>query len=191
MIGEILILIGGIVIFCMFITLGWGINRYNFFASWRQNIETQWSNILSEYKRRIDLFVNLAETVKGSAKFEKSTLMEVIAARGVNLNGPKKVQADKMKGLDNVFSKLLAVVEQYPVLKSVDNYSKLVEEIRITEDRINVARTDFNDVVREYNTTVVTFPNSIIAGMFNFNKHPYFMPEEKDIQKTPKIDLAL
>lgn len=178
MIETILIIIAGFG-FIILITAGYAIGTYNFFQSYIQNIKTQWSNIKTEYQRRYDLFINLAEAVKSYKKHEKSTLLEVIKLRGgIEFKGDIKSQMKKMNSLDKFFSKLSVVFERYPELKSNEQHNILMNEVRITEDRLNIARTDYNDIVREYNTKIKVFPSSIIAGMFHFKIAIYFVNEE-------------
>lgn len=196
-VAIILLIVLVLLIFFILATAGWGIGTFNFFQARRQDIRTQWSNIITEYQRRFDLFNRFAESVKSYKKFERGTLTDVIKARAAALNPAAQLreattkagQMKAMKGLDAFFSKLLAVVEQYPNLKAVEQYNKLLEEIRITEDRVNVARTGYNDIVRVYNIGVKTFPRNIIAKMFNFTLEEFFKAVDEGIEKSPKLDL--
>ncbi len=183
----------GIIIAAVFVFLGvcsiaWTIGTYNVFIAGKQHIKNQWANILTEYQRRADLFYNLVQAVKSHKKFEASTLKEVIQARNGNFGNTQAKQSKKMDKLDGVFSKLLVVFERYPELKAIEQYNKLSDEVRITEDRINVARTDYNGVVKEYNLSVKTFPNNLLANMFKFVEEKFFV-NEKDTSKCPKIKL--
>lgn len=190
MILTILLICFGIFVFVFLLCLGYLISGYNRFVSIKQDIGTQWSNIKTEYQRRADLFYNLVETVKSYKKFESQTLKDIISARSGAFigNGTKEEQAKKMSKLDGMFSRLLAIVENYPILKSSEQHNKLMDEVRITEDRINVSRTDYNSIVRDYNVYVNSFPSNIIAGMFKFQKETFFVNEE-DSNKSPKINL--
>ncbi len=188
MITEILILAIGFLVFFSLVLTGWSITTYNHFVALRQDIKTQFSNIKTEYQRRVDMFYNLIQTVKSFKKHEKSTLKEVVQARSQGFTGNVKQDISKMKNLDGMFSKLLAIFEQYPNLKSNEQHNKLMDEIRITEDRINVARTDYNSVVRSYNVKVKTFASNLIAGMFKFVVEEYFKNKE-GTDEAPKIDL--
>ncbi len=186
MIGYIIL---GVSIFLVMSFMGWIIGTYNILAAGKVNIGTQLSNIKTEYQRRADLFYNLIESVKSYKKFEKSTLEEVTKARNPNYFGKGFGDVKKQLGkLDNVFSKLMLVFERYPNLKANEQHNKLMEEIRITEDRINVARTDYNDVVREYNLVINIFPSNLIASMFRFAQEEFFANEE-GTSKAPKISL--
>lgn len=190
-----LVIIGGAIasigIFLVLVILGWGIGMYNTFRVGQQDIKTQWSNIKTEYQRRMDLFYNLVQSVKSIKNFEKETYIGVAAARtGLsNINSLEKTkQIAKLKGLDGLFNKLMVVMERYPKLQANEQHSKLMEEIRITEDRINVARTDYNEIVGDYNKLVNLFPSMFIAKMFGFKDESFFINEEIS-DKSPKIDL--
>lgn len=176
--------------FGIIIIAGWGIGIYNYLQAGKQNIKTQWSNIKTEYQRRFDLFMNLVETVKSFKKHEKSTLTDVVKARSMlNFSGSKSEQLKNMGMLDKFFSKLSVLFERYPQLKANEQHNQLMEEMRITEDRINVARTDYNDIVREFNIATKVFPSSIIARMFRFAEEKFYINEEST-NKAPKIDLG-
>lgn len=170
------------------IAVGYTIGAYNTLTSNKEDISTQFSNIKTEYQRRLDLFVNLMESVKSFKKHEKGTLKEVIEARAKGITGTIPKQMQTMKGLEGLFSKLLAVFEQYPNLKSNEQHNKLMDEVRITEDRINVARTGFNTEVREYNILVKSFPSNIIAKMFKFKVSEFFKNDEGS-DKPVRINL--
>lgn len=184
----ILAIILAVILFLVLITVGGGINSYNGFVTLRQDIKTQFSNIVTEYQRRTDLFYNLVESVKSFKKHERTTLKEVVEARSLSFGNSKKEDMKNLKKLDGIFSRLLAVFEQYPNLKSDEQHNKLMDELRVTEDRINVSRTDYNSVVNSYNVKVKRFPSNIVAGMFNFELEEYFKGEE-GIENAPKIKL--
>lgn len=188
MVLEILLIISAVLIFICLITLGWGISTYNSFATLKQDIATQFSNIRTEYQRRIDLILNLVESVKSFKKHERETLTAVINARTKGFSGNVKTDMKKMNGLEGLFSKLLAISEAYPQLKAGEQHNKLIDELRITEDRINIARTDYNSVVRSFNVLIKTFPTNLIAGMFKFTLEDYFKGKE-GIEEAPIIKL--
>jgi LemA protein len=189
----ILVAIFAIFAFIIFVVGGWMIGTYNLFINGKQNIKTQWSNILTEYQRRADLFYNLAQAVKSYAKFEHNTLMHVTQARGGNFGKTKADQVKAMGKLDdsfaNIMSRLLVVFERYPKLKAIEQYHDFTKEVRITEDRVNIARTDYNGVVKEYNNNVLTFPNKILAGWWNFGEEKFFLNERAFTEKDIKMDL--
>jgi LemA protein len=189
MIIIILGLILAIFVAGLFISIGYGIGKYNMFQTGIQDIKTQWSNIKTEYQRRADLFYNLAESVKSYKIFEKSTMVEVIKARSGSFGTSVPKQMKKMSQLDGLFSKLLAVAEAYPNLKANESYNELMKEIRITEDRVNVARTDYNEIVGDFNKQVKMFPSNFIAQMFHFTEQPFFA-NEAETYEAPKLSLG-
>jgi len=189
MIGTIAIILTSVFAFLLLCFVGWLWGSYNLFVTGKQNIKTMWSNIKTEYQRRADMFYNLAETVKGYAKFEKDTMTQVIAMRNGNFGTGKAAELKNMKNLDNFFARLLAVFEAYPKLRAVEEYDRLMVNIRVTEDRVNVARVEYNDVVRDYNLSVNTFPNNLIANKFGFKEEAFF-ENEAGTEKAPKLDLS-
>lgn len=175
---EIIMIILAVFIFVFLISAGWFISNYNWFVSNKKDIESQWSNIKTEYQRRIDLLLNLASAVKSYKKHERETLTQVISMRqGINQGSVGK-QMKKMGQFDGLLSKLLMITENYPQLKASEQHNKLMDEVRITEERINVARTGYNEEVREFNVGVKSFPKNIVAGMFNFVEQPFYESEE-------------
>ena len=189
MITEIIIVASGIFVFIALIVSGWGIHVFNYLTSGKLNVEQQWANVKAEYQRRYDMLPNLAEAVKSFKKHEAITYPKIAELRSsVNFKGDKAKTMKSMNSLDSFFSKLMMVNEKYPELKS-KLHEDLLKEIRITEDRVNVARTDYNDVVREYNLAVKTFPSNIIAHIMRFGLETMYNSNE-GTEKTPKIDLS-
>jgi len=145
----------------------------------QEDAKTTWSNVESAYQRRNDLIGNLVKTVQGAAEFEKSTLTDVINARAkatsVNINAGDLTASNMAQfqqaqaGLTGALSKLLVSVERYPELKANKNFLELQSQLEGTENRINVARDRFNEGVNKYNKHIKVFPNSILAGIFNFD----------------------
>jgi len=169
---------------------------YNGMVSRNEKVGEQWSNVENQYQRRADLIPNLVSTVKGYADFEKSTLTAVIEARSkatqVQIN-PDKLDAESLKqfqdaqsGLGSALSRLMVVVEQYPNLKANQNFLDLQSQLEGTENRINTARMNFNETARDYNTFIRMFPRNIWAGLFNFDKKPYFEAAE-GTYKAPEV----
>ena len=185
-------LVLALLVFIVLVFIGWVIAGYNHLVNGRQSIKTQWSNIKTEYQRRADLFCNLVETVKSHKKFEKATLLEVVKARKGNFGGSKEAEAKNMNLMDKAFSKIFGslnvVFERYPELKSSQQHNKLMEEVRITEDRMNVARTDYNDIVRGYNIYVRSFPSNFLAKWFGYSEEKFFV-NTKESDKPIKIKL--
>ncbi|MEG0807130.1 MAG: LemA family protein [Alistipes sp.] len=173
----ILIGLGAVVVIFFYAT-------YNGFVKADEGVKTAWSNVGAQYQRRADLIPNLVTTVKGYATHESSTLNEVTEARtratSINLTAddltPEKL-ADFQKAQSQVGSalgRLIAVSESYPDLKANQNFLELQAQLEGTENRIAVARKEFNEVSQKYNVAVRRFPANIVAGMFGFGQKPYF-----------------
>ncbi|MGE5354990.1 MAG: LemA family protein [Deltaproteobacteria bacterium] len=161
-----------------------GCNAYNGLVDKEQNVENTWAKVQSAYQRRADLIPNLVNTVKGYADFEKSTLTEVVNARAKATSvtiDPTNMNADALKqfqdaqgGLTSALSRLLVTVEKYPDLKANQNFLELQSQLEGTENRIKVARDEFNEAVKVYNVKVKKFPNNLFAGIFGFKSRPFF-----------------
>ena len=174
-------LIPGIVIFIIvFGIYNWAKGFNNTAVVLQEDAKTTWSNVESAYQRRNDLIGNLVKTVQGAADFEKETLTQVIEARSKatsttidanNLTPENMAQFQQAQtGLTGALSKMLLVVERYPDLKVNANFLELQSQLEGTENRINVARDRFNEGVNNYNKHIKVFPNSMLAGMFNFSE---------------------
>ena len=162
----------------------WGITSYNGMVKMDESVSTAWSNVENQYQRRSDLIPNLVNTVKGYAR-SKATQMQISAD---DLT-PEKMQAyQKAQGeVGSALSRLLAITEAYPDLKANENFKELQAQLEGTENRISVERKRFNDTARAYNTAIRTFPRNLLAGMFGFDKRPYFESEE-GADKAPKVE---
>jgi LemA protein len=157
---------------------------YNTMVSLDENVKNKWAVVQSSYQRRADLIPNLVNTVKGAAEFEKSTLTQVIEARAnatsikidpANLT-PENIQKfqQAQDALSGSLSRLIATAEAYPQLKANQNFLELQAQLEGTENRIGVARNDFNQSVNEYNSKIRSFPANITAGIFGFKQKGYF-----------------
>jgi LemA protein len=186
-------IVGGVVLL-----LGLGLmGVYNGLVSKQEAVNSAWAQVQNTYQRRFDLIPNLVETVKGAANFEKSTLAAVVEARSrvgsftvdkSVLNDPaqfKKFQAAQGE-LGQALSRLMVVVENYPQLKATENFRSLQDQLEGTENRITVARRDFNEAAQTYNVAIRRVPASLIAGMAGFKEHPYF-EAEAPAQKAPQV----
>lgn len=177
----------------------WGIGVNNNLATKSQNVKAQWGNIQSAYQRRADLIPNLVNTVKGVANFEKSTLTDVIAARAsatqmkldANDLSPENMQKYQaaQSSLSGALGRLMVVSERYPELKATQNFSELQAQIEGTENRINVERNKFNEVVRDYNGDLVRFPASFVARMLGYSEKGY-IEGDKGSEKAPTVDFG-
>lgn len=174
----------------------YGVSSYNSMVSQEEAVGTAWSNVENQYQRRADLIPNLVNTVKGYAAHEKETFDAVVSARAkatqttVSIDDltPEKMEAyQRAQGeVGSALSRLLAVTENYPELKANENFQTLQAQLEGTENRISVERRNFNDVAREYNTSIRRFPKNIFAGMFGFEKCPYFEAQE-GTEKAPEV----
>lgn len=174
----------------------WAISGYNSLVGMDENVSNQWANVETQYQRRADLIPNLVNTVKGYAAHEKETLEGVIAARSqatqikvdpTDLTPEKLAEYQKAQGqLATALGKLLAITENYPDLKANQNFLELQAQLEGTENRINVARKNFNDAAKTYNTTIRRFPKNILAGMFGFDKRAYFEATE-GAEQAPQV----
>ena len=176
----LLILLGVVVI------LGfWGCNGYNGLVTADQDVKKVWSNVETNYQRRTDLYSSIIKTVEASANFEKSTLTAVVEARAkatsinVDINDPASLEAYQkaQANLQGSFSRLIASFEAYPDLKTTQAFRDFQTQIEGTENRINVARQDYNKSIEGYNLKVKRFPKNILAGVFGFKEKPFYKAE--------------
>ena len=175
---------------------GCGCNGYNGLVKLDETVKNKWANVESDYQRRSDLIPNLVNTVKGEANFEQTTLQNVISARAsatqvkldANDLSPEKIQQyQAAQGqLSQALGKLLMVTENYPNLRANDAFRGLQTQLEGTENRIKVARNDFNDAVAAYNVKARTFPNNIFAGIFGFKTKEGFKAEAGS-EKAPEV----
>ena len=187
--SGLLILIGILVI------LGfWGCNGYNGLVTADQDVKKVWSNVETNYQRRTDLYSSIIKTVEASANFEKSTLQAVVEARAkatsinVDINDPASLEAYQkaQANLQGSFSRLIASFEAYPDLKTTQAFRDFQAQIEGTENRINVARQDYNKSIEGYNLKVKRFPKSLLAGIFGFKEKPFYKAEAGS-EKNPDI----
>lgn len=186
-----------IVILAVVVILGWsGCNGYNGLVKQDENVTNAWNKVQSDYQRRSDLIPNLVNTVKGEANFEQTTLTKVIEARASatqmkvdakDLTPEKLQQFQASQGqLSQALGRLLVVSEQYPNLRANDAFRGLQAQLEGTENRIKVARNDFNDAVKDYNVKVRSFPMNIFSGMFGFKAKEGFKAEAGS-EKAPEV----
>ena len=176
----------------------WAISGYNGMVSMDESVQGKWADVETQYQRRADLIPNLVSTVKGYAAHESETLESVVKARSEASSvkvDPENITPEKLaeyqkaqSGVSSALGRLMVIVEKYPDLKANQNFLELQSQLEGTENRINVARRDFNEAAKQYNTSIRRFPKNIIAGMFGFEKKAYF-EAEKGAEQAPKVEL--
>ena len=185
----VLVVAAAIAIYC--------VKVYNGLVSEQQGVEAAWSNVETQDQRRADLIPNLVSTVKGYATHEQQTLEDVVAARAaatsITLDGSNMTPAqfeeyvEAQNKVTSALGRLIAVAENYPDLKANTSFLELQSQLEGTENRIAVARREYNDIVKQYNTRVVTFPRNIIASMFGFSQKEYFAAAE-GASEAPRVE---
>jgi len=170
----------------------WLVFVYNSLIALRTRKEEAWSDIEVQLKRRYDLIPNLVEAVKGYASHEKELFEKVTEARSKAMGAQGPDETIKAEGeLTRTLKTLFAVAENYPQLRASENFQKLQDELRDTEDKIQASRRFYNTNVRDLNIRVQTFPSNIVASIFGFKKAKLFELEQEEIasaKKPPKID---
>jgi LemA protein len=169
---------------------------YNSMVTADENIKGKWGQVETQYQRRADLIKNLVATVKGEANFEKSTLTEIAEARAkatsVQVDAskltPESIQKyqEAQGQLSTALGRLLSVTENYPTLRANDAFRGLQTQLEGTENRVSVARKDFNEAVQAYNSKIRSFPANLTAKMFGFKEKGYFQAEASS-QKAPDV----
>ncbi len=191
------LIIGAVIIAVIVILFVWIKGMYNGMVKADEGVQAAWSQVENVYQRRADLIPNLVATVKGYAEHESETLESVVAARSKatqmtvdagNLTPEALAKYQKAQGeLGSALGKLLMIQENYPDLKANQNFRDLQSQLEGTENRITVERQKFNETARAYNTMIRQFPKNIFAGMFGFEKKPYFEAVE-GAETAPKVE---
>lgn len=205
--GKIALVIGGGILLLVLIVAGTAIGKYNTLVSKRNTVDQQWAQVENNLQRRADLIGNLVGTVKGIAGQEKDVFVKIAEARSrlMSAGSPedKMAASDQLTkvsqeagllpsgggGILGTGGRFLSIVEQYPQLRSSENFLKLQDELAGTENRLAVARMDYNNSVTDYNTTRQTFPAVLIAGIMGFQDKPFFKAEE-GAETVPKVDFS-
>jgi LemA protein len=185
--GCVIAAVGAIVVVAIIIVVALtGI--YNSLVTKSQAIDAQWAQVETQYQRRFDLIPNLVNAVKGVMKQEQAVFLAIADARtkygGATTVDAKAAAAGQM---ETALGRLLAIVENYPELKSSQNVTTLMDELAGTENRISVERGRYNTLVRDYNTQIKTFPTNMLAGMFGFTEKAYFQ-SVTGANQAPKVE---
>lgn len=184
-------MIGLIILILVIALIVWVIAAYNGLVALRTHVDESWSQIDVQLQRRNDLIPNLVNTVKGYSKFESSTLEKVTALRSDLQNIPDDADVNKIMKksdqLSNCLRSIFAVSENYPDLKASSEYSKLMEELQNTENKIAYSRQLYNSTVANYDQSILQFPKNIIAKMFKFTKRDYLKTDDK-AKEVPKVE---
>lgn len=173
-----------IVLAVVAVVVVWGVSTYNGFISLGERVDNAWSQVENQHQRRLDLIPNLVNTVKGYAVHEKQTFEQVVEARAKatqvvvdaeNLTAEKLAEYNEAQNaVGSALGRLMAIGEAYPELKASNNFMELQAQLEGTENRIAVARKDFNDSVRAFNVKIKRFPSNLIAQMFGYEPKVYF-----------------
>jgi LemA protein len=183
---------GGLVILAVLALLvlgvgGWVVSNYNTLVTQKTEVEKSFAEVDNLLLRRNDLIPNLVETVKGVAAQEQAVFGTIAEARQAMLNArspEQKIEAGR--AMDSAIGRLLVVVENYPQLRSQENFLRLQDELAGTENRLSVARTRYNEVVRDYNVLVRRFPTNLFAGMFGYKEQPFYEVTAAQ-RETPRV----
>lgn len=188
-------IVGAVILFLILLVVG----GYNGLVTQREDVRKSLANVQTQYQRRADLVPNLVNTVKGAANFEQKTLTDVTNARAkatsITLDPSKATpqqlqQYQQSQGeLSQALGRLLAVSENYPQLTATQNFQDLQTQLEGTENRIAVARKDYNDIAAGYNAKIQHFPTNITAGLFGFDSFPYFQADQ-GAQKAPTVNFG-
>jgi LemA protein len=190
----ILIAVGALVL----IFFVWGCNGCNNIKAADQGVKKAWSNVETNYQRRTDLYSSVIKTIEASANFEKSLLKDVVEARAKL--GSTTVNVDDQASLDkyqqnqgqmrSAFSNLMGYVENYPDIKTTKSFQDFQTQIEGTENRINVARQDYNKTVEKFNLKIVKFPSSMLASILGMKEKPYYKSDPGS-EKNPDVNFNI
>jgi LemA protein len=179
--------VGVLVLACLMVFASY-VSARNQMVALDQNVKANWSQVDIQLQRRADLIPNLVETVKGFTKQESTVFGDIANARAglLNARGPaEKIAANGQ--LDSAFGRLLALTENYPQLRSSDQFMRLQDELAGTENRISVARKRYNDALQAYNTFILQFPNSIWSGIAGFKPNDAYFNASPAAQQVPNV----
>ena len=176
----------------------WGCNGYNSLIKGDQNVKKTWGNVETNYQRRTDLYSSVIKTIEASANFEKSLLKDVVEARAklgsTTVNVDDQASLDKYQQtqgqMQGAFSRLMGYVENYPDIKTTKSFQDFQTQIEGTENRINVARQDYNKTVENFNLRIVKFPSSLLASMLSMKEKAYYKADPGS-EKAPDVNFNI
>lgn len=190
------IVIAGIIVLILIIYSS-ATGTYNGMVSASEEVDAKWSQVTTDYQRRMDLIPNLVSTVKGYAEFEQETLTAVVEARAKATSvtiDPSNLNASAIQnfqqaqsGVSSALGRLLVTIEKYPDLKANQNFLELQAQLEGTENRIANARRKFNEATKSYNVYIKKFPKNIYANYFGFEEKPYFEADQ-GAESAPKVE---
>jgi len=186
---KVLLIVLGVVILAVLLLGGQAVQVRNDLVVQREIITAAWAQVDVSLQRRADLIPNLVETVKGFAKQEREVIESIANARAALLGArtPRdKIQANSQ--LDGALGRLLVMVENYPNLKSNENFLRLQDELAGSENRIAVERRKYNEAVQKYNTNIELFPNNLFAGFFGFQRNDAYFKTDPGARNAPKVN---
>lgn len=176
----------------LLVVLGVGLSgcSYNRFVGQEESIKTQWAQVENQLQRRNDLVPNLVETVKGIAQQERDVFGQIADSRA-KLAGAQTPEQTMQAANEqsSALARLLVVVENYPQLRSNEQFARLMDELSGTENRISVERMRYNERVQEYNTARRQFPSNVTAGIFGFKEYPLF-DAPTAVEQVPKVNFG-
>ena len=184
----ITLVVVGVLVLGLFMVFGSYVSARNTMVQKGQTVKAQWSEVDVQLERRADLIPNLVETVKGFTKEESTVFGDIANARAgmLNAQGPAaKIQANGQ--LDGALGRLLLLTENYPQLRSSEQFMRLQDELAGTENRIGVARKRYNDAIQDYNTFILQFPNNIWAGMAGFKENDAYFKASESARTVPGV----
>jgi len=177
-----------IIVALVVVVILWLILTYNRFVTLRNRVKEAWADIDVQLKRRYDLIPNLVETVKGYASYERELLEKVTEARAQAMGAQGiKERGNAENALSQTLKSLFAVSENYPDLKASQNFLELQRELTDTEDKIQASRRFYNGNVRDFNTTLQSFPQNTVAGIFHFKAAEFFEIQEASQKEPVKV----
>jgi LemA protein len=180
----------GVAVLLMVAAIGLSGCSYNTFVGQEEGIKAQWAQVENQLQRRNDLVPNLVETVKGVAQQERDVFGQIAESRA-KLSGAQTPEQTMQAANEqsSALARLLVIVENYPQLRSNDQFARLMDELSGTENRIAVERMRYNEKVQQYNTSRRSFPSNVTAGIFGFKEYPLF-DAPPEAERVPKVDFG-